>query len=118
MEHPQFSGFDTSSVEILLSAAAPLRKKTKCEILEKFPNSQLAELYGVTEGISTVLRPDEQLSNLGSVGKPRLGGDIKIIDAEGRELPRGQVGEIVGTNVSMMTEYYRNPSKTETALAR
>lgn len=116
MEQPQFSGYDTSSVEILLSAAAPLRKETKIEILHKFPNSKLAELYGITEGISTVLRPDEQYSKPGSVGKPRLGGDIKIIDAENRELPRGEIGEIVGTNFSMMTEYYRNPDKTRDAL--
>ncbi|MBN1570912.1 MAG: acyl--CoA ligase [Acidobacteria bacterium] len=116
MEHPQFSGCDTSSVEILLSAAAPLRKETKSDILQKFPNSRLAELYGLTEGISTVLRPDEQLSRLGSVGKPRLGGDIKIIDAEGRELPRGEAGEIAGCNFSMMAEYYRNPQKTQEAL--
>jgi long-chain acyl-CoA synthetase len=116
MEHPQFSNYDTSSVEIMLSAAAPLRKQTKSEILEKFPNSRLAELYGITEGISTVLRPDEQLSKPGSVGKPRLGGDIKIIDAEDQELPRGEVGEIVGTNFSMMAEYYRDPARTQDAL--
>jgi long-chain acyl-CoA synthetase len=112
MEHPQFSRCDTSSVEVLLSAAAPLRKDTKRDILDRFPNSKLVELYGITEGISTVLRPDEQLSKPGSVGKPRLGGDIKIIDAEGREMPSGEVGEIVGNNFSMMTEYYRNAEKT------
>lgn len=113
MEHPQFADYDTSSIEILLSAAAPLRKETKREILQKFPSSKLTELYGITEGISTVLRPDEQLSKLGSVGKPRLGGDIKIIDPEGRELPRGGIGEIVGTSFSMMAEYYRNPAGTQ-----
>lgn len=116
MEHPQFSDHDISSVEFLLSAAAPLWKQTKYEILEKFPNSMLAELYGITEGISTVLRPDEQLSKPGSVGKPRLGGDIKIIDAEDKELPRGEAGEIVGTNFSMMAEYYHNPAGTREVL--
>lgn len=112
MEHPGFGDFDTSSVEILLSAAAPLRRQTKTEILEKFPKSKLVELYGVTEGISTVLRPDEQFSKPGSVGKPRLGGQIKIIDSEGNELPRGETGEIAGFNISMMTGYYRNPEMT------
>jgi long-chain acyl-CoA synthetase len=111
MDHPEFQNYDTSSVEILLSAAAPLRKETKTEILEKFPNSKLAELYGITEGISTVLRPDEQALRPGSVGKPRLGGDIKIIDGD-RELPRGEIGEIAGANFSMMREYYGNPEMT------
>ena len=113
MEHAEFSRFDTASVQVLLSAAAPLRKDTKNEILRKFPNSKLAELYGITEGISTVLRPDEQFTKPGSVGKPRLGGDIKIIDSAGRELRRGEIGEIVGTNVSMMSQFYRNPSATK-----
>lgn len=112
MELPEFDRYDTASVEILLSAAAPLHKKTKTEILQKFPASKLVELYGITEGISTVLRPDEQFSKPGSVGKPRLGGDIKIIGEEGEELPNGQIGEIAGCNFSMMTGYYRNPEMT------
>jgi len=116
MENPQFAGCDTSSLEVLLSAAAPLRKGTKTEILTKFPASKLVELYGLTEGISTILRPSEQRSKPDSVGKPRLGGDIKILDDSGKELPRGEVGEIAGCNFSMMAEYYRNPDKTAEAL--
>ena len=113
MAHPQFDSYDTSSVEMLLSAAAPLRKETKIQILSKFPESKMAELYGVTEGISTVLRPNEQFAKLGSVGKPRLGGDIKIINDQGQELPPGEIGEIVGFNFSMMKGYHQNPEMTE-----
>ena len=116
MDHPEFLRCDTSSMEVLLSAAAPLRMETKKEILAGFPKSKLVELYGLTEGISTVLRPGEQLSKPDSVGKPRLGGDIKILDQEGKELPRGEIGEVAGSNFSMMTEYYRNPDKTSEAL--
>jgi acyl-CoA synthetase (AMP-forming)/AMP-acid ligase II len=116
MAHSQFESHDTSSVEILLSAAAPLRQDTKREILAKFPKSNLLELYGLTEGISTVLRPNEQIHKLGSVGKPRMGGDIKILDKAGRELPRGETGEIAGYNFSMMTGYFQNPEKTSEVL--
>jgi long-chain acyl-CoA synthetase len=116
MEHPRFRDHDTASIEVLLSAAAPLSKNTKLDILQRFPGARLAELYGLTEGISTVLRPDEQFSKLGSVGKPRLGGDIKIIDAAGNELPRGAAGEIVGSNPSMMTGYYCDPERTTASL--
>jgi acyl-CoA synthetase (AMP-forming)/AMP-acid ligase II len=118
MEHPDFADCDTSSLEILLSAAAPLSKSTKLEILEKFPKSKLVELYGLTEGISTVLRPNEQLLKIGSVGKPRLGGDIRIIDVDGQELPRGEAGEIVGSSISMMTGYYGDPERTREAFWR
>jgi long-chain acyl-CoA synthetase len=113
MDHPEFGRYDTSSVEMLLSAAAPLRQNTKSEILQKFPKSKLAELYGITEGISTVLRPNEQFFKPGSVGKPRLGGDIKIVDDYGKELPPGEAGEIVGFSFSMMKEYFNSPQTTE-----
>jgi len=118
MQSPEFSRSDTSSVEILLSAAAPLREDTKRRILKAFPNSRLAELYGLTEGISTVLRPEEQLQKTGSVGKPRLGGNIGIIDEDGKPLPPGETGEIVGINFSMMKEYYKNPEATDKATWR
>jgi acyl-CoA synthetase (AMP-forming)/AMP-acid ligase II len=116
MAHPEFSNYDTSSMEIMLCAAAPLMRSTKLEILQKFPNTKLVELYGVSEAIGTILRPDEQLSKIGSVGKSRMGGDIKIIDDMGRELPRGQIGEIVGGNVAIMKEYFQKPDLTKEAM--
>jgi len=115
MNHPDFKQSDTSSVEILISAAAPIKETTKKRILRKFPKSKLVELYGLTEGISTVLRPDEQFLKPGSVGKSRMGGDIKIIDSNGKELPRGETGEVVGCSISMMKKYYRNRKATENA---
>jgi len=116
LAHPQFDSHDASSIEVLLSAAAPLRQDTKREILARFPQSKLLELYGLTEGISSVLRPNEQIAKMGSVGKPRLGGDIRILDQVGRELPRGETGEIAGYNFSMMAGYYRNPEETSKVL--
>jgi acyl-CoA synthetase (AMP-forming)/AMP-acid ligase II len=113
MAHPDFDQFDTSSMEIMLCSAAPLRKSTKMEILEKFPATKLVELYGVTEGIATILRPNEQFKKPGSVGKPRIGGDIKIIDEKEHELSAGEIGEIVGYNAALMKGYHNRPGKTE-----
>jgi acyl-CoA synthetase (AMP-forming)/AMP-acid ligase II len=118
MGHPDFGRYDTSSVEMLVSAAAPLGEKTRKQILKQFPKSRLAELYGLTEGVSTILRPDEQLLKPGSVGKPRMGGDVKIIDDDGNELPKGKTGEIVASSVSMMRGYYRNRKATRNAAWR
>lgn len=118
MGHPDFGRYDTSSVEMLVSAAAPLGEKTRKQILKRFPKSKLAELYGLTEGVSTILRPDEQLLKPASVGKPRMGGDVKIVDEEGNELPGGRTGEIVASSVSMMRGYYRDAKATEKAAWR
>lgn len=116
MNLPDFVKYDTSSMEVMLSSAAPLLKSTKLEILSKFPKTKLVELYGVTEGISTILRPNEQFAKLGSVGKPRISGDIKIIDDGGHVLNRGEVGEIIGYNISVMKSYYNKPQETAAAI--
>ena len=61
---------DLSAVGKLLISSAPARRETKIAILELFPNGRLFELYGSTEaGWVTILRPDEQLDRLGSVGR-------------------------------------------------
>jgi len=62
------SRYDVSSMRKLMISSAPARRDTKLAILEHFSNSQLHELYGSTEaGWVTLLRPDEQLTHLGSV---------------------------------------------------
>jgi len=69
MAHPDFDKYDLSSFEIALSAAAPLREDTKREIIEKF-KVHLSELYGLTEGVGTILNPEEMEGKTGSVGRP------------------------------------------------
>jgi len=65
---------DVRAVGKLLISSAPARKDTKLAILELFPNGRLFELYGSTEaGWVTILRPDEQLERLGTVGREWAG---------------------------------------------
>jgi len=117
MADPDFGSYDLSSLEIALSAAAPLRAETKREIIEKF-GVQLSELYGLTEGIGTILNPEEMAGKTGSVGRPFANVDIKIVNDAGVELPRGQIGEIAGYGSSMMKEYYKKPDKTAECILR
>src|SRR5690606_33138065 len=50
---------------------------------------------------------------LGTVGKPAADHDMRIIDEDGRVLPQGEVGEIVGWSPYMMAGYYKQPEATE-----
>ena len=86
--------YDVSRVRKLMISSAPARKDTKLAILDYFKNSQLYELYGSSEaGWVTLLRPDEQINHLGSVGREWTGsGPVKILDPEGNEVPDGEVG--------------------------
>ena len=108
---------DLRAVGKLLVSSAPARQETKRAILQLFPNGRLFELYGSTEaGWVTVLRPDEQISHLGSVGREWAGsGPIKLIGDDGQEVPDGEVGELFSHTPWVFAGYWRNPEKTAEA---
>jgi crotonobetaine/carnitine-CoA ligase len=57
---------------------------------------KLAGSYGISDyGLITAYTVDHPREKLGSAGKPRRGFEVRILDAQGRELPRGKPGEIV-----------------------
>ncbi|MBU6437438.1 MAG: AMP-binding protein [Betaproteobacteria bacterium] len=111
------AAYDLSGVGKLLISSAPARRDTKLAILELFPNGRLFELYGSTEaGWVTILRPDEQLTHLGSVGREWAGsGAIRLLDAEGAEVPDGAVGELYSRTAYVFDGYWKNPEKTAEA---
>jgi acyl-CoA synthetase (AMP-forming)/AMP-acid ligase II len=109
--------YDLSAVGKLLVSSAPARKDTKLAILDFFKNSRLFELYGATEtGWVTVLKPDEQIRRLGSVGREWAGsGAIKILDADKKEVADGEVGELFSRTSYVFDGYWKNPEITAQA---
>lgn len=109
--------YRAASVEKLLISSAPARHDTKLAIMEHFKNSSLYEMYGSTEaGLVTVLRPDEQLTKLGSIGREITGtGRIKLLDEEGREVADGAPGELYSWSAYAFQEYWKLPEKTAEA---
>jgi fatty-acyl-CoA synthase len=109
--------YDVSRVEKLMISSAPARKETKLAILEHFRNGRLYELYGSTEaGWVTLLRPQEQIDKLGSVGREWAGsGPIRLIDSQGNEVADGDVGELYSRTPYVFDGYWKNPAKTAEA---
>lgn len=86
--------YDVSSLETVWHWAAPMPPELKQEWIDWLGPEKIWELYGGTEGIvTTILNGVEWLAHRGSVGRPHL-DKIKVVDEAGRELPRGEVGEI------------------------
>jgi acyl-CoA synthetase (AMP-forming)/AMP-acid ligase II len=85
--------------------------------MEYFPNSRLYEGYGSTEaGWVTVLRPDEQLTKLGSIGRECFGSDkILLLAEEGNEVSDGDVGELYSRTPYTFSGYWNLPDKTAQA---
>ena len=105
---------DVRSIRKLLCSSAPVRRKMKREIMAFFPNAEFYEGYGSTEaGSVTVLKPEDQMTKTGSIGRELLGTDfIKILDSQGKEVPTGEVGEIYSRGPTLFDEYYKLPEKT------
>jgi acyl-CoA synthetase (AMP-forming)/AMP-acid ligase II len=109
--------YDVSSVKKLLCSSAPARKEMKLAVMDYFKSAQLYEGYGSTEaGIVTVLKPEEQLKKLGSIGRESCGTDfVRILDENGSPVQLGEVGELYSRGPMMFSGYYKMPEKTAQA---
>jgi acyl-CoA synthetase (AMP-forming)/AMP-acid ligase II len=78
-----------------------------------------ALLFGQTEmsPVTTLFRPEHQLSHIGAVGTPITGVQVGIMAPDGTLLPAGEQGEIVYRGPSTMTGYLRNPEASAAAFA-
>jgi acyl-CoA synthetase (AMP-forming)/AMP-acid ligase II len=105
---------DVSSIRKLLCSSAPGRRSMKQAIMEFFAGVELYEAYGSTEGgIATILKPEYQMTKLGSIGFEALGNDfIKILDQDGQEVPQGEIGELYARGPTLFDEYYKLPELT------
>ncbi|MEM8856691.1 MAG: long-chain-fatty-acid--CoA ligase [Chloroflexota bacterium] len=78
----------------------------------------VVEMYGCTETtpIAVYHRGDSDFDRVGSTGLPGLHCEVKIIDANGNQLPAGEEGEILLRGPNIMQGYWRNPKATASAL--
>lgn len=115
LDHPDFDRHDLSSYRMKFCTSAPFSAALKAEILRRWPGG-LVEYYGMTEGGGTcMLLAHEYPNKLHTVGQPMTGHDIRLIDEQGREVPVGEVGEVVGRSAAMMQGYFKQPGKTAEA---
>ncbi len=79
---------------------------------------RVATTYGLTEAASQVATalPADAQRKPGSVGKPLMFTELRIVDTGGNNLPIGEIGEVLVRGPQVMTEYYGNPDATATAL--
>jgi len=80
----------------------------------KIPGLKLMNCYGATETTSpsTIMPGELTARHIDSVGLPCPGATIIVVDAEGRELPRGEIGELWIRSGSVIKGYWNNPAAT------
>lgn len=114
--HPNFTAPALASLEMLMTVGAPLLLKHKQRLAE-LKDGIFYELYGLTEGgSSTVLDKLDFFRKPGSVGTPLPLCEMKVVDEQGREVPPGTVGEILGRGPLLMPGYYKKPELTAQAV--
>ncbi len=116
MEAPEFETVDLSSVRWLISGGAPL----PLYIIEAYQRRGVVfkQGYGLTEvGVNCfAMTVEESARKKGSIGKPMMFTEARLVNAEGREVPAGEVGELLLRGPHVCLGYWNNPEATAAAL--
>ncbi len=124
VDHPDFSRYDTSSVRKIVYGASPTGESLISRAMRAFPQTDFSQGYGMTEmsPTMTLLRPRFHLpenrgpNTLRAAGQPSLGTQIRVVDENGQEVPRGTVGEITARGAGVMLGYWNRPEETSKAV--
>lgn len=113
LDVPSFDRYDLSSLRAVVSVGAPLPISTLEKIWEKMtPN--VYEQSGLQEmGFLCAIKPEMKKQKPYSVGPPVPYQDVRIVDKEGRDVPVGEIGEIITRNPDCAGEYYMDEEKTK-----
>src|ERR1700694_608365 len=115
---PESQGRDYSSLRNILYGASPISQAVLQRSIDTF-KCNLPQVYGLTEttGAITFLAHDEHAGErMLSCGRATLGADMKVVDAEDREVPLGEIGEIVYRGGGTMKGYWNRPKDTADAI--
>ena len=84
------------------------------EWLERGPRAAFYVMYGATEAAArlTYLPPADLQRKMGSIGRPIPDVRIRVLDDQGREVRRGEVGELVAQGPNISSGYWKNPGET------
>ncbi|WP_135468347.1 fatty acyl-CoA synthetase [Crenalkalicoccus roseus] len=117
LRHEEFGRRDLSSLRRLYYGAAIMPVPVLQELQSRLPNALPYNCYGQSEiaPLATVLRPEEHAARPASVGRPILTVETRIVDAEMRDVPPGERGEIVHRSPQLLTGYWGMEKETEEA---
>ena len=124
LDDPAFRPEAVQCLNRIAFGAAPMPPDLLDRALAAWPQAEFFQAYGLTEtaGALCINLPDNHqpaaraLGRLNSVGRPGLGAEIIVADEHGRELPRGEVGEILARGPMVTRGYWRQPETTADAL--
>ncbi|MNN02116.1 Long-chain-fatty-acid--CoA ligase [compost metagenome] len=119
LDHPRRKEFDLSSLRTGIMAGATCPIEVMKRVIAEMHMSEVQIAYGMTETspVSTQTGPSDDLERrVTSVGRTQPHLESKIVDEQGRIVPRGQIGELCTRGYSVMLGYWNNPEATREAI--
>jgi fatty-acyl-CoA synthase len=119
LNHPEFSRFDLSSLRRGIMAGAPCPIEVMKEVASTMHMSEITIAYGMTETspVSFQSSRDDPLElRVSTVGRIQPHLEVKIVDRDGRVVPRGEAGELCTRGYSVMLGYWNDEVRTRQAI--
>ncbi|MFN8037416.1 MAG: FadD3 family acyl-CoA ligase [Acidimicrobiia bacterium] len=115
LNHPDRDKYDLSSLRLAVTGAAVIPVELVVRMRKELAFETIITGYGLTEscGIATMCRYDDDPETIATTsGRAIPGVEVLVVDAQGKELPRGEPGEVVVRGYNVMQGYYDDPSET------
>jgi acyl-CoA synthetase (AMP-forming)/AMP-acid ligase II len=120
VDSPEAADADLSSLRHLYYGASPISQSVLDRAAKRLPGVDFTQAYGMTElsPVATLLSPDDHRRPelLRSAGRAAPHCEVRVVDDDDHEVPRGQVGQIVARGGNVMLGYWNRPEETEEAL--
>jgi acyl-CoA synthetase (AMP-forming)/AMP-acid ligase II len=116
---PDLDRFDMSTLRLAVTGAAPVPVEMIEQMRERLHFETIVTGYGLTEssGMATMCRADDDPETIsGTSGRAVDDVEVRIVDPQGDEVPRGEPGEIVIRGYNIMKGYLDDPAKTAEAI--
>ncbi|MCW3491045.1 long-chain-fatty-acid--CoA ligase [Dethiobacter alkaliphilus] len=113
--YPEVSKYDLTSIRACISGSAPLPVEVQQEFMRLSGNAALVEGYGLSEASPvTHCNPLDEGNNIGSIGFPFPDTVAKVVDPAdpSKEMPAGEVGELIVRGPQVMKGYWNKPEET------
>jgi len=119
LDHPEFAKFDLSTLRTGIMAGSPCPVEVMKRVVQHMHMEQVTIAYGMTETspVSFQSSTDSSLERrVSTVGLVHPHVEVKIIDTDGRIVPRGATGELLTRGYSVMLGYWNDEEKTRDSI--
>ncbi len=119
LAHPELPRFDLSSLRTGIMAGSPCPIEVMRQVVDRLHTPQITIAYGMTETspVSFQSCPEDPLERrVTTVGRIQPHLEVKIIDPQGRIVPRGESGELCTRGYSVMLGYWNDRERTAESL--